>query len=51
VLVTTKAKVVNLTLADTAVKIVATGGANRLEVLVASSSLAGEPWPSEVNGK
>jgi len=51
VLATATAKVVNLTLADTAVKISAAGGANWMEVLVASSSLAGEPWPSEVNGK
>jgi hypothetical protein len=36
---------------DTAVETVAAGGVNRLEVLVASSSLAGEPWPSEVKGK
>jgi len=32
-------------------KIVAAGGVSRLEVLAASSGLAGEPWPSEVNGK
>jgi hypothetical protein len=46
VLATTTGKVVNLTLEDTAA-----GGVNRLEVLLASNSLAGEPWPSEVNGK
>jgi len=39
-----------LTLTDTAVKIVAAGGVSRLEVL-ASSSLGGKPWPSEMNGK
>ena len=40
-----------LTLTDIAVNIVAASGVSGLEVLAASNSLAGEPWPSEVNGK